>query len=116
MIGHWDLVIGNSVRKNFIPINDSFTCEACGCEVPPARGTFRNHCPACLTSKHVDSVLPGDRAETCGGLMPTVAYEGTDPDKLDLIQICQRCGTRRRNRTAPDDTLETLWQTIPRPR
>jgi hypothetical protein len=97
------------MRKNFIPRNDGFSCEQCGADVPPAQGTFRNHCPHCLTSKHVDDALPGDRAAACGGLMPTVGYEGTDPDKLDLIQECEACGKRHRNRLAPDDTKEKLF-------
>jgi hypothetical protein len=42
--------------------------------------------------------------------MPTVAYEGTDPDKLDLIQECKKCGKRGRNRTAPDDDVSQLFE------
>ncbi|WDF05905.1 RNHCP domain-containing protein [Shouchella hunanensis] len=33
-----------------------------------ANGSYRNHCPFCLYSKHQD-IIPGDRASTCGGLM-----------------------------------------------
>lgn len=97
-----------TLRRNFIARNDAFICEQCGHDVPPARGTFRNHCPRCLTSKHVDQV-PGDRAAACGGTMPTVGYEGTDPHHLTLIQKCQRCGYTHRNRTAPDDTYQQLF-------
>lgn len=93
----------------FIPRNDSFTCEQCGTEVPPAQGTFRNHCPQCLTSKHVDASIPGDRLSSCLGLMPTVGYGGTDPDKLDLVQKCERCGKEMRNRLAPDDNKEKIF-------
>ena len=96
-------------RKNFIARNDAFTCERCGAQVPPAAGTSRNHCPRCLTSKHVDDTVPGDRAAACQGLMPTVAYEGTDPGNLDLIQVCQVCGKRRRNKIARDDNKEKLY-------
>ncbi|MEK7557331.1 MAG: RNHCP domain-containing protein [Patescibacteria group bacterium] len=79
-------------RKNFIPINEGFTCESCHAQVGPAKGTFRNHCPQCLTSKHVDDALPGDRASTCGGCMKLVRIEGTDPDNLDLIHQCVAWG------------------------
>jgi len=41
--------------------------------------------------------------------MPTVNYEGTDPDNLDLIQQCRTCGKSGRNRTAPDDTIQQLF-------
>ncbi|MFH1354187.1 MAG: RNHCP domain-containing protein [bacterium] len=97
------------MRKNFIPRNDAFVCERCGKKVVPASGTFRNHCPFCLTSKHVDKYLPGDRLSICGGLMPVIRYEGTDPDKLELIQQCKKCGRVRRNRTAPDDNKQLLF-------
>ena len=42
--------------------NQSFTCANCGAAVSPlAGGGYRNHCPVCLHSLHVD-VNPGDRA------------------------------------------------------
>ena len=100
------------MRKNFIPRNDGFICDKCGTNVPPAPRTFRNHCPFCLTSKHVDNTTPGDRASTCQGLMPAIAYEGTDPDQLDLIHRCQLCGQKKRNRTAPDDDKNKIWQLL----
>jgi predicted RNA-binding Zn-ribbon protein involved in translation (DUF1610 family) len=93
-----------------IPRNDGFTCEACGFVVPPAQGTFRNHCPNCLTAKHVDDATPGDRTSTCHGLMPVISIEGTDPDKLDLVQRCQKCGKIMRNKTARDDNKEAIFK------
>jgi hypothetical protein len=92
----------------FIPRNEGFICAACGQNVPAAQGTCRNHCPECLTSKHVDDEIPGDRAATCGGLMPTIQVEGTDPNNLDLVQQCQRCHKTGRCRTAPDDSQSTI--------
>lgn len=109
---HSDAIRGLGSRKNFIPRNDSFTCEACGVVVPPAPETFRNHCPECLTSKHVDSALPGDRAAVCGGLMPTIRIEGTDPDNLDLIQECLHCGKTAHNRTSPDDNRQVVMHRL----
>ena len=100
----------------FIPRNDPFICEQCGASVPPAPQTFRNHCPSCLTSKHVDDRIPGDRLAPCHGLMPTVSYEGGDPTKLDLIQQCQTCSLVRRNKIAPDDNLDTLFELHQLPR
>src|SRR3989338_1531096 len=96
-------------RKNFIPRNDGFRCDSCSVDVPPAKGTFRNHCPHCLTSKHVDKNTPGDRQSTCLGLMPAVAAEGTDPDTLDLTHVCQICGKHIRNRLAPDDDKSVIF-------
>src|SRR4051794_2073561 len=42
--------------------NSSFCCEHCQQLVlPVTNGSYRNHCPFCLRSKHVD-ILPGDRS------------------------------------------------------
>lgn len=93
----------------FIPKNEGFICDICQTDVPSASGTFRNHCPNCLISKHVDDATPGDRAATCGGLMPAMAAEGSDPDNLNLVHRCQKCGKTMRNRTASDDNKETIF-------
>ncbi|MBI1833375.1 MAG: RNHCP domain-containing protein [Candidatus Andersenbacteria bacterium] len=95
-------------QKNFIPRNEGFTCEICKKDVLPARSTSRNHCPYCLTSKHVDDKIPGDRASSCGGLMPAVGVEGVDPAKLDLVHECQRCGKIQRNKIAIDDNFDAI--------
>lgn len=106
--GKWDSCPIVDSRKNFIPRNDGFTCEFCHAKISPAPGTFRNHCPACLNSKHVDGAVPGDRAATCDGCMTVIAVEGTDPDNLDLIHECQTCSKISRNRTAPDDNQDLI--------
>ncbi|MEX1112439.1 MAG: RNHCP domain-containing protein [Candidatus Andersenbacteria bacterium] len=96
-------------RTNFIPRNEGFVCEQCQASVPPASGTFRNHCPECLASKHVDRDVPGDRLNPCQGLMPAAGVEGTDPDSLDIIHCCKVCGYQKRNRIAPDDNREQIF-------
>ncbi len=60
--------------RRFTKVNESFTCENCQALVPASKKTCRNHCPHCLNSRHVD-VFPGDRSESCKGLMPAFAYE-----------------------------------------
>jgi len=90
--------------RRFARNTEDFTCAHCGASV---HGTgYTNHCPQCLWSMHVD-VFPGDRAETCHGLMEPVsaAYER---DELVLTHRCTRCGTVKRNRTAPDDDPGTI--------
>ncbi|MDD6991372.1 MAG: RNHCP domain-containing protein, partial [Oscillospiraceae bacterium] len=49
------------------PCNETFTCKVCGwiCTPEGAGTEHRNHCPNCLSSKHVDDE-PGDRASDCG--------------------------------------------------
>jgi DNA-directed RNA polymerase subunit RPC12/RpoP len=40
-------------------INESFTCENCGKEIEKhPEGSARNHCPYCLSSKHLDDTFP----------------------------------------------------------
>ncbi len=93
----------------FIAREEAFTCKHCGKPVEPlGKGSYRNHCPACLWSKHVDAEGPGDRASTCTGLMR--------PDSLDfdgkkgwlIVHVCEACGKRIPNKTAPDDDLSKL--------
>lgn len=97
------------MRKNLIPRNEGFVCEACGEENPPAKSTSRNHCRVCLTSKHVDEYAPGDRLSTCGGLMPATGIEGSDPDKLVITHTCKKCGKTIHNKAAPDDDKDALF-------
>jgi len=99
----------NQSRQNLIPRNEGFVCDACGKKTPPAKGTSRNHCRHCLASKHVDLQAPGDRLSTCGGLMPAISIEGSDPDKLIITHKCNVCGKAIRNKAAPDDIKDALF-------
>ncbi|MEM7231507.1 MAG: RNHCP domain-containing protein [Planctomycetota bacterium] len=91
-------------RKNFHGSgNDDFTCGNCGAEVLAlVNGSFRNHCPVCLWSRHVD-ITPGDRAETCRGLMEPVSVKGSTGSGWTLLHRCVDCGHEQFNRTALDD-------------
>jgi DNA-directed RNA polymerase subunit RPC12/RpoP len=52
--------------------NQSFICFNCGEQVLRLNnGSYRNHCPFCLYSLHVDNI-PGDRSYTCKGLMKPI--------------------------------------------
>lgn len=83
--------------------NQPFACANCGAEVAPLRsGGYRNHCPVCLHSLHVD-VNPGDRAADCGGLLEPVGVEHSAKKGWVLVHRCRRCGAVRRNRAALDD-------------
>ena len=78
---------------------------------PLNNGSYRNHCPACLYSKHVDAD-PGDRAAGCGGLMRPVELTYRAGKGQVLVHRCERCGHRRPNRVAIDceqpDDLDAL--------
>lgn len=68
---------------------------------PLTNGSYRNHCPSCLYSKHVD-IVPGDRAAACGGLMAPVGLDYRPGKGHVLVHRCMRCGAVRRNRIAVD--------------
>ncbi len=95
--------------KQFTHRNEGFTCLHCGAEVPAASQTCRNHCTACLHSRHVD-ITPGDRAAGCQGLMAPVevTVEGGLP--VGLVHKCVRCGFRGKNKLADDDNRDVLFQ------
>ena len=60
--------------KRFTMRDENFICEYCGKTVEKLNYTARDHCPYCLHSKHVDN-LPGDRANTCLGLLEPIGLE-----------------------------------------
>lgn len=82
--------------------NSGFICENCGREVPPVtNGSYRNHCPFCLCSKHVD-INPGDRLSGCGGVMDAVGVVYKSGKGFQLIHRCRKCGYESRNIVAED--------------
>lgn len=86
-------------RKNE---NQGFICENCGSKVMPLNnGSYRNHCPFCLYSKHVDNI-PGDRASECGGLMKPIDIKNKSGKGFQIIFICLECGIKRANIIATD--------------
>ncbi|MGI5259155.1 RNHCP domain-containing protein [Streptomyces angustmyceticus] len=92
--------------------NTGFTCGKCGEAVAPlVNGSYRNHCPHCLHSLHVD-LSPGDRANDCRALMRPVAVEHHSAKGYMIVHRCTGCGTRNRNRMADDphqgDDLDTV--------
>jgi hypothetical protein len=96
-------------QKRFVPRNESFTCECCHQSVSALeRGGYRNHCPSCLYSKHVDFRYPGDRQSRCHGLMKPVAVEQGRSAQFVLVHRCELCGKVIRNKVAHDDSRETL--------
>ena len=60
--------------KKFNMIDNEFICEHCNQKVSKLNYTARDHCNHCLYSKHVD-INPGDRANTCHGLLVPIDIE-----------------------------------------
>ena len=95
-------------RKNE---NVRFKCEHCGYKIYPlTNGSYRNHCPACLYSKHVDNKI-GDRASTCEGLMKPMSIKHGKKG-YQIIHKCIICGKLKVNKittnTKQPDFLEKI--------
>ena len=89
---------------------EDFVCAQCGREVTGSG--YTNHCPHCLWSRHVD-VLPGDRANSCEGMMEPVAVEERKGERR-LVHRCTRCGEIRANRVAENDSFEAVLEVVRR--
>ncbi|HEY1617049.1 MAG TPA: RNHCP domain-containing protein [Streptosporangiaceae bacterium] len=71
---------------------------------------YRNHCPACLWSRHLDRNAPGDRKADCPGGMEPIAVTVRTEARWVLIHRCTHCGRLRLNKTAGDDNVLKLMQ------
>ncbi len=85
--------------KRFTKNDNGFICANCGFEVKPLGYSSRNHCPKCLCSLHVD-IMPGDRANSCGGIMDPIRAETNAKKGYIIIHKCRKCGEIKRNRSA----------------
>ncbi len=92
--------------KKFHMVDEDFICENCGSEVKKLNYTARDHCPYCLYSKHVD-INPGDRANTCQGLLRPIDIEKFK-DTYKIIYQCDKCHQFHKNILAKDDNLDVV--------
>ena len=99
--------------------DSDFVCHHCGAYVlsnPVISGVNnRNHCPYCLSSRHLDLFEGGDRLSACRGSMRPIGltfkrghkkYDGQT--ELMLVHECQACATVSINRIARDDDVVAL--------
>src|SRR5215217_8013116 len=84
---------------------DPFKCGRCRTFVGPtvSGGRHRNHCPLCLTSRHVDLRRPGDRSSPCRAMMSAVGVAYRPDGAQMVVHRCNGCGIERQNRVAADD-------------
>ena len=87
-------------------IDEEFICENCGKKIKKLEYSARDHCNYCLYSKHVD-VLPGDRQNTCKGLLKPIGIEKFK-DTYKIIYECQKCKQNHKNIMAIDDDYELI--------
>lgn len=93
--------------RKFTKVDEEFICEHCGKKVEKLGYTCRNHCNNCLYSKHVD-INPGDREETCHGLLEPIKVELDSKKGYVIVYRCQKCGAIRKNKTAEDDNMDLI--------
>ena len=86
--------------------DEHFICEKCHKEVPPLGYTARDHCPYCLYSKHVD-INPGDRKNTCKGLLKPIGIEKFK-DTYKILYQCEKCQKLHKNIVANDDDMNMI--------
>lgn len=92
------------MTKTFSRKIEDFMCDVCQTEV---KGNgYTNHCPECLSSKHVD-VHPGDRANPCQGIMYAVSLEIRNGAEW-ITHQCADCGFTRKNKVSPQDNRNAI--------
>tara|TARA_R110000744_G_scaffold40399_1_gene91655 strand:- start:2799 stop:3167 length:369 start_codon:yes stop_codon:yes gene_type:complete len=74
----------------------------------------RNHCPACLWSRHVDDRV-GDRRSPCAQPMEPISIAARGDGEWVVIHKCGGCGQLRTNRVAGDDDELALLALALRP-
>ena len=108
-----------SFEKNYYktnPCHETFICKVCGRTVVPAGAGsgHRNHCPYCLSSRHLDNE-PGDRAADCGGVMEPITVWVRKNGEWAIIHRCRICGHLSSNRIAADDNPMKLMSLAMKP-
>jgi DNA-directed RNA polymerase subunit RPC12/RpoP len=100
---------------------DDFICLHCGAYVSAGAllsGVLnRNHCPYCLSSRHLDQFEAGDRLSACKARMKPIGltlkriakkYAGKSHGELMLVHLCEDCGKTSINRIAADDDCDRI--------
>lgn len=83
--------------------NTGFVCQNCGEKIPAlTNGSYRNHCPKCLYSLHVDNI-PGDRNSKCFGLMRPIGLTYKSGKGYQIVHKCEKCGKTSFNKTSEDE-------------
>ncbi len=96
----------------FKRMQEDFVCGHCGVSV---HGTgYTNHCPKCLWSKHVDN-SPGDRANSCGGLMEPIRIEGSTP-RYTIVHRCMICRVQKNIRVDALDDMGAIIELANNPK
>ncbi|KAF3361533.1 hypothetical protein PHSC3_001908 [Chlamydiales bacterium STE3] len=92
--------------------NVHFVCAICHQDVLPLQnGSFRNHCPFCLASIHVDN-KPGDRSSSCNGEMVASRSIYNGKKGWQIIHQCKKRGIKKLNKIADGNVQSDDWSTL----
>lgn len=80
--------------------------------MPLTNGSYRNHCPQCFHSKHVDNQL-GDRGSSCHSVMEPIDLTYHRKKGYLVVHRCCGCGKIQKNKIAentaqPDELMNLL--------
>lgn len=90
-----------------------FICIACKKEVKRLnRGSYRNHCPFCLASLHVDDKVPGDRKSRCQGAMNACRLVKSGKKGWQILHQCSKCGAIKANKIVENGDQPDDWRQI----
>lgn len=96
---------------------DLFECVHCGRSValhsPDRR--FRDHCPNCLSSKHMSTNTRTAREADCQGRMRPIGIAVARDDEWRIIHRCVVCDSLSINPVAEDDNQLLLIRLATRP-
>jgi hypothetical protein len=100
-----------------------FICVQChqyvSCDPSSAGVQNRNHCPACLWSRHLDWRSAGDRLSVCRAAMQPIGltikhtrnkYASERDGELMVVHQCTMCAAVIINRVAADDSAAALLE------
>ena len=92
--------------------NKPFICAICKRQVKAIeKGSYRNHCPFCLGSIHIDN-QPGDRKSTCRGLMLACRLKYNSKKGWQIIHRCQKCGIEKVNKIVENSSQPDEWEKL----
>ena len=92
--------------------NTNFICANCGKSVIAlTNGSYRNHCPFCLYSLHVDENT-GDRQSKCFGLMEPTDIVYNSKKGYQIVHVCRKCNIKRLNIIAENTKMPDEFDMI----
>ena len=104
--------MNNSYQSKRNKENAGFICASCNADILPlTNGSYRNHCPVCLYSLHVD-IKPGDRLSDCHGLMKPINIKHNSKKGWQIIHCCLACGETHANRIATETIQPDEWDMV----